>query len=215
MDTFISFGYVFSSIRELWDALKNDIKLVTVAFSHRRSKDRAREKFLFTNRLISLKNRLALGFQSDVQEILCCEASLKALYDKELEGSKIRSRVKWMEEGELPSRYFFSMEKQRHEGTLLSSVFNSEGIEVSSLADMIAHENYYDNLFSNEEVDLAVPNELLSHVSALLSALLTSLFKPTCAFVFLYQFSSPGEKNFRILLFFLKVSFIWGVEVPQ
>lgn len=104
MDTFISFGYVFSSIRELWDALKNDIKLVTVAFSHRRSKDRAREKFLFTNRLISLKNRLALGFQSDVQEILCCEASLKALYHKELEGSKIRSCVKWMEEGELPSR---------------------------------------------------------------------------------------------------------------
>lgn len=110
----------------------------------------------------------------------------------------------------------FSLEKQQHEGTLLSSVFNSEGIEVSSLPDMIeVHETYYDNLFANEEVDLAVPNELLSHVSALLSALLTSLFKPTCAFVFLYQFSSPGEKNFRILLFFLKVSFIGGVEVPQ
>lgn len=93
----------------------------------------------------------------------------------------------------------FSLEKQQHERTLLSSVFNSERIEVSSLPDMIeVHETYYDNLFANEEVDLAVPNELLSHVSALLSALLTSLFKPTCAFVF------P-----------VSVQFSWGKEFPN
>ena len=170
IDTFVSFRHVFSSSRELWDALKNDIKLVTIAFSRKRAKERAREKVLLTNRLIALKNRLALGFQSDAQEILCLEASLKALYDKELEGSKIRSRVKWLEEGELPSRYFFSLEKQRHERTLVSSVFNSEGIEVSSLPGIIdAHEKYYNDLFADEEVDLAVQNELLSHVSARLS----------------------------------------------
>ena len=167
IDTFISFRHVFSSTKELWDALKDDIKLVTVNFSRRRSRERAREKVLLTNRLIALKNRLALGLRSDAQEILVLEASLRAIYDKELEGSKIRSRVKWLEEGELPSRYFFSLERQRHERTLVSSVFNSEGLEVSSLPEIIeVHEIYYDNLFANEEMDLAVQNELLSHVSS-------------------------------------------------
>lgn len=167
IDTFISFRHVFSSTKELWDALKDDIKLVTVDFSRRRSRERAREKILLTNRLIALKNRLALGLHSDAQEILVLEASLKAIYDKELEGSKIRSRVKWLEEGELPSRYFFSLERQRHERTLVSSVFNTEGSEVSSLPEIIeVHEKYYDNLFANEEIDLTVQNELLSHVSA-------------------------------------------------
>ena len=167
IDTFISFRHVFSSTKELWDALKDDVKRVTVDFSRRRSRERAREKVPLTNRLIALKNRLALGLRSDAQEILVLEASLRAIYDKELEGSKIRSRVKWLEEGELPSRYFFSLERQRHERTLVSSVFNSEGSEVSSLPEIIeVHEKYYDNLFANDEMDLAVQNELLSHVSA-------------------------------------------------
>jgi len=114
-----------------------------------------------------LKNCLALGLRPDAKEILCLEASLKALYDKELKGSKIRSHVKWLEEGEVPSRYFFSLKKQRHERTLISSVFNSEGIEVCSLPDIVeGREKYYDNLFANEEVDLTVQKELLSHVSA-------------------------------------------------
>lgn len=57
--------------------------------------------------------------------------------------------------------------KQRHERTLVSSVFNSEGTEVSSLPEIIeVHEKYYDNLFTSEEIDLTVQNELLSHVLA-------------------------------------------------
>ena len=167
IDLFVSFRHAFSSSREFWDALKNDIQSVSVSFSRDRSRSRAREKVLLTNRLIVLKRRFALGNISDTQEIALLEASLRAIFDKELEGSKIRSRARWLEEGEAPSRYFFTLEGQRHEKTLVSSVFDSAGVEVFSLPDIVRiHEEYYTDLFTEEEIDLSAQNELLSFVTA-------------------------------------------------
>ena len=99
------------------------------------------QKVFLTNRLIALKNRLASGDVSASPEILTSEAALRSLLDSELEGSKIRSRVKWAEEGESPSGFFLGLENERHEKGSVSSVFDSEGQEVFSLPDMIqAHE---------------------------------------------------------------------------
>ena len=98
------------------------------------------------------------------------EASLKSIFDREFEGSKIRRRAKWLEEGEAPTRFFFSLENQRHEKSLISSVSTPEGDEVSSLPEMTeAHERFYSALFAEEEIDLDVQHERLSHVSSRLS----------------------------------------------
>ena len=51
---------------------------------------------------------------SSVQpEILEAEASLLALLNNELEGRRIRSRVRWMEEGKAPSAFFLRSENQK------------------------------------------------------------------------------------------------------
>ena len=44
----------------------------------------------------------------------------------------------------------------------------------------------------------------------LLSSLLGSPFVPNCTFVFLYQFPSAQQKNFQLLLFFIK-SIVYGI----
>ena len=99
--------------------------------------------------MIVLKNRRASGDVSASPEILTSEAALRSLLDSELEGSKIRSRVKWAEEGESPSGFFLGLENERHERGSVSSVFDSEGQEVFFLPDMIqAHERFYSSLFS-------------------------------------------------------------------
>ena len=159
IDLFVSFRHAFSSSREFWDALKSEIRSVSVSFSQ--------EKVLLTNRLIVLKRRFALGNVSDTWEIAYLEASLRAIFDKELEGSKIRSPTRWLEEREAPFHYFFTLEGQGHEKNLVSSVFDLAGVEVFSLAGMIrVHEEYYTDLFAEEEIDLSAQNELLSFVTA-------------------------------------------------
>ena len=106
IEQFLAFRHCFASHRDFWESLKSDIKLTAIAFSRRKHCLLSSQKVFLTNRLIALKNRLASGDVSASPEILTSEAALRSLLDSELEGSKIRSRVKWAEEGESPSGFF-------------------------------------------------------------------------------------------------------------
>ena len=53
----------------------------------------------------SIKQRLASGDNSVKVEIASLELDLKLLISVELEGSKIRSRSRWFERGEKPTRF--------------------------------------------------------------------------------------------------------------
>ena len=87
------------------------------------------------------------------------ESVLKQLYDRQLEGSKIRSRAKWLEKGET-----------RHAKSFISSVYNSAGVEVSSLPEMMeAHTAFYTDLFSRGNIDLQSQQKLFCHVTSRLS----------------------------------------------
>ena len=123
-----------------------------------------------TSHLIYLKDLLAGGDLSVKSDILEAEAALRSLVDTELEGHKIRSRVKWLEEGEAPSAFFLKLENQKHRKHFTSSVCNLEGREVFSLPElMAAHEEFYSVLFAEGPIDVQVQNSLLSYVSRTLS----------------------------------------------
>ena len=62
------------------------------------------------------------------------------------------------------------LENERHAKTFVSSVFNPSGIEVSSLPGMIeAHEAFYSNLFSCQNIDLSSQRDLFTCVTSQLS----------------------------------------------
>ena len=170
IDRFLLFKHVFSSSRSFWESLKNDIKLESIAFSKRKQRDLSDERVSLTNRLIALKHRLVSGDSSVKPEITDLESSLKVLMTEEYVGAKIRSRAKWLEEGEAPTRYFLKLASQKFEKSFVSSVLNSDGVEVSTLPEIIkAHEDFYSSLFAEEPVDLATQSHLLSFVSRRLS----------------------------------------------
>ena len=162
---FLRFRSSFPSI--LWDRLKQEIKWFTINYSRERWRLLSREKILITNRLILLKRRLAAGCNFVKNEIIELETYLSQLFDRQLEGSKIRSRAKWLEEGETPSRYFFRLENERHAKVSVSSVFNVDGVEVSSFPEIMnVHNNYYSNLFSCGNIDFDAQCDLFSYVTS-------------------------------------------------
>ena len=72
------------------------------------------------NRIIDLKLKLTSGDLSISSEISELESELKALTLKELDGSKVRSRIQWLEEGERTTRYFFKLEREHFERNILT-----------------------------------------------------------------------------------------------
>jgi len=166
----LCFKHVFISVKDFWESLKEVIKSRTIEFSKAKRRELSRERVCITNRLVKLKSKLVNGDLSVKPEILELESALNAIFRREQEGMKIRSRAKWLEEGEVPSRYFFKLGRERFDRNYVSSILDSNGSEVSDRAELIrAHESFYANLFSREEIDLVTQEALLSNLSLRLS----------------------------------------------
>ena len=95
---------------------------------------------------------------------------LSSLALREAEGAKIRSRAKWFEEGEKPTRYFFRRENQRAAKNSFDSLLNSQGQETSSQTDMESIlVDFYKNLFSKDNLDLHIQQSLIDDLEFTLS----------------------------------------------
>ena len=170
IDQHLRFKHVFISVKEFWESLKEVIRNRTIDFSKAKRRELSYDRVRITNRLIKLKFRLVNGDLSVRSEILELESALNAIFTRESEGIKIRSRARWLEEGEKPSRFFFKLGRERFDRNFVFSIYNSGGTEVSDRVDLIkAHEDFYANLFSSERIDLFTQQELFSNLSLRLS----------------------------------------------
>ena len=94
-----------------WDFFKSSIKSEIISFAKSKRTNLSHERVLLVNNLKRLKLRLTSGDSFVVPGITALEIRLKLRILKELEGSKIRSRVDWFQRGEKPKLYFFKLER--------------------------------------------------------------------------------------------------------
>ena len=160
----------FESVKLWWDFFKSSLKLDIISFAREKRKQLCHDRVVLTNRLIKLKQRRSNGDSSVSHEIIFTESQLSALHDRAIEGVKIRSRCQWFEEGEKPSRYFFSLERERIEKNHLSSILDSDGNEVFTREEIeSAHVRFYTDLFSPEAIDSECKQTLLDEIASFLS----------------------------------------------
>ena len=78
---------------------------------------------------------------------------IKSRYSSTFERLKVRSRVRWFEGGERPTRYFFKVEHERVARNSVTSNLDSNDVEVFSREEIErAHERFYSNLFSKDPI---------------------------------------------------------------
>lgn len=209
----------FSSIRSWWDFFKESLRREIIAFSKEKRRRSSRDRVRLTNKLILLKRDLLQGDSVNSAEISALESELLALNARFLDGAKVRSRARWLEEGEKPSRFFFQLERERMEKSFVKSIFNSEGVEVFGREEIEeAHCQFYSALFTAEPVDPDCSAHLLSGVRASLSQPdrdscegIISLAELTESLRSLNLGKAPGPDGLTVE-FFLK---FWDLLGPQ
>ena len=160
----------FADVSKWWDSCKNCLKAEIVAYSKEKRIRASHSGVVLTNRLIPLKQRLAWGDNSVKAEIASLELELKLLVSAELEGSKIRSRSRWFEMGEKPTRFFFQLERERSSRSSVSSILNSDDVEVFTRPEIEqAHVSFYSRLFSENFIDEPCKERCLSGIQSTLS----------------------------------------------
>ena len=118
----------------------------------------------------------------------------------------MRSRIRWLEEGEKPTRFFFKLEQERAEKYRVSAMYDCDGNEVTSRTDLEnAHVNFYRRLFACEEVDPVCQQHLFSQLDLKLSSEesascdgLASLEELTTAVESLALNKSPGPDGLSL-----------------
>ena len=120
---------MFSSLSDCWDNLKLQIRRTCIDFSSRKCKQPLSEQDSLTKRLLRAKLAVFLGDCDQISNVNKLESALETVINNECEGTKIRSRAQWFEEGEKPTRFFFRLEHKRTEKNIFESLFDESGEE--------------------------------------------------------------------------------------
>lgn len=160
----------FPPVKLWWDFFKNSIKAEIISFAKTKRKNLSHERVVLTIEILRMKALLSAGDSSVVSSIRDIESKLKGLVFQELNGCTIRSKAQFLEEGEKPTRFFFKLEHERIQRNHISSILNSDGIEVFSY-DEIEQEHVciYSDLFSEEAVDACCKQSCLAGIEKHLS----------------------------------------------
>ena len=79
------------------------------------------------------------------------EKELENEYTKKAIGAQIRSRIKWIEEGEKNTKYFRSVEKSRQTQKSITKIYNKERKIMSNQSDILERQKeFYEDLYKTK-----------------------------------------------------------------
>ena len=196
----------FDSIKLWWDFFKSSLKADVISYAKSKRKELNCERVVLFNRLIDLKRKLAQGELAVSSEILTVESHLVALVNRSLEGTKTRSRVQWLKNGEKPLRFFFKLERERYEKNDVKSILDSNGHELFTRRVIEnAHVDFYTDLFLAEAIDPECKDTLLDGIHRSLSEAdcavcerAVSLEELTASLKTINSNKAPGSDGFSV-----------------
>jgi len=141
----------FETIQEWWEVTKAKIKCLTIDISKQINKGKNKSNIENLEKKlehIKLNNDNNTVTNNKIEEI---ERIINTYYTNRTEAAKIRSRIKWTEEGEKSTRYFFDPEKKRGQDKLWNRIKTSEGHYKYDIDSIInKQEKFYSKLFTSE-----------------------------------------------------------------
>ena len=126
-----------------------EIRSVSISFSSALKKKENEKERELINQIKILEDQFCNDDQDKISEL---NQELKEIRNKRLQGTLIRSRARWVEEGEKASKYFCNLENRNFVSKRMSSLINNEGIEVKD-PNLIRNEvfQFYSNLYRSQE----------------------------------------------------------------
>lgn len=124
---------------------------------------------MLVNLAIHLKSKIDLGMVSLLDVYESVQSRVAKIDLSAARGTQVRSRVRWAEEGETSSRYFFRLEKKHGTENWIPAMKNSDGSIASSIFDICdSWVSFYSSLFTACNTDLTVQSALLDHLPSML-----------------------------------------------
>lgn len=138
--------------RELWDVCKNRIRTFSIVFSKKCKKENDLKTKNLEQKLKSTYYKMILDPNNIilVNEYNKIKLEYELIYSHYINGLIIRSKAKWIEEGEKCSKYFLNLEKRNISNKRITELIDAEGKLVKTQEDLIQTQTkYYENLYKD------------------------------------------------------------------
>ena len=133
-----------------WDLGKKKIKELTIWCASKLKTDNKTER----NNLEFRLNKEQEKTNKDVNLVRTLEESLKNIMLREAEGTKIRSRLQWFEEGEKPTKFFHNLEKYNAQNKTWNKILNNnDELIFGTNGILIEQVEFYKKLYSSEGIN--------------------------------------------------------------
>ena len=138
----------------LWELIKMELRAKTIKYSkEKRSKLRNEEKAL-QEELQELDGKICNNDAFDQETLEKYEAAkdkLKRIHDTRGKEAIFRSKTKWFEQGEKPTKYFFNLEKNNYEKKLIREVKSENDEVISNFVQVNKEiENFYSKMYTSK-----------------------------------------------------------------
>ena len=132
-----------------WELIKMEIRKVTISYASRKKKNRDNYYLELTKELSRLQNQMDCNPDENTIDLFnSTKEEIQKIDNHRLEGVIVRSRTKWIEDGEKNTSYFLSLEKRNYQNKLITQVQTETGTITEPHKILDEAKNFYKKLYS-------------------------------------------------------------------
>ena len=151
-----------------WELLKVKIREFSISYSKSKSIERRNKLAIMRGKLDDLDTLLGQLPNSDVilQQRNKIKAELEIAENTSAKAAQVRSRAKWIAEGEKNTKYFLGLEKAKAMNKIMDSVINKEGVEVNGQENILrVQKEYFESLYKKRVDDSNLMDNIKTFIS--------------------------------------------------
>lgn len=147
-----------------WELIKQSIRSASMNFSKQTAKKRRQKESVLLKKITTLEKHYYISHSPILfQELKQARNELDLIYDFKLHGIIIRSRARWVEQGEKNTAYFLNLEKRNKTNNTIFKLLDNNGCIVDSHNSILQVLNqFYSDLYTSEGCD---PNLCLGNIN--------------------------------------------------
>ena len=138
-----------------WELLKYEIRRFTISYCRQRNKKDVAERKYLGEKLKKLEN--VLDNYDNLESYHNIKNKIEEIYEKKVEGARLRSKCLWYKEGEKSSKFFLNLEKHRGiQGQIRKLIVSNQEITHQNKIQnelLFFYETLFKNISSNTSAD--------------------------------------------------------------
>ena len=136
----------------LWDIIKCDIRGITISYSSHKAKEMRKKENNLQERLRDLEELLDESHEITLEnEYNNIKTELENIHENKAKGQLIRSKARWVEDGEKCTKYFMQLENNNYKTKFIKSVVVDDIVIKDPQQILNEEKKFYENLYKSND----------------------------------------------------------------